>query len=150
MVLVDTSVLLDVLLDDPQFASASEAALRDVRRTEGLVLCETVLAELGPVFSTDEKLEDFVEDIGLEYRPCPKSAAMLAGRMYAEYLAHRGTAKRVVPDFLIGAQAVVSGYSLLARDRGYYREYFRDLNVLVPTETEKPWTNNQSDPSPPS
>lgn len=124
MTLVDTSVLLDVLLDDPSFGSISEEAFRNARRSYGLVLCETVMAEIRPVFRGDTDLEKFLGDIGLEYRPCPREAAILAGRMYAEYIQNRGTAKRVVPDFLIGAHAVVGGYTLLARDRGYYRNYF--------------------------
>ena len=132
MTLVDTSVLLDILLDDPSFGAASERAVREARRLQGLVVCETVLAEVRPVFSSDGDLESFVTDIGLEYRPCPRDAAVLAGRMYAEYLENRGNAKRVVPDFLIGAHAAVAGYALLARDRGYYRRYFRDLTVVEP------------------
>jgi predicted nucleic acid-binding protein len=133
MTLVDTSILLDVLLDDPVYAEMSEAALKDARRLQGLVFSETVLAEIRPVFQSDAELESFVADIGLEYRPCPREAAMLAGRMYADYLRNRGTAKRVVPDFLIGAHAAVSGYTLLVRDRGYYRNYFHDLNVVEPS-----------------
>ena len=132
MTLVDTSVLLDILLDDPSFGAVSERAVTGARRLQGLVVCETVLAEIRPVFSSDGDLESFVADIGLEYRPCPRDAAVLAGRMYAEYLENRGNAKRVVPDFLIGAHAAVAGYTLLARDRGYYRRYFRDLNFVEP------------------
>lgn len=132
MVLVDTSVLLDILLDDPRFAGASETALRDARRFRGLVMNETVLAEIRPVLDSDGALESFVRDIGLEYRACPREAALLAGRMYAEYLTNRGNAKRVVPDFLIGAHVATAGFTLLARDRGYYRRYFRDLDMIVP------------------
>lgn len=130
MTLVDTSVLLDVLLDDPVYGAASEAALREAHRLHGLVVCETVLAEIRPVFESETELESFVDDVGLQYRPCPREAALLAGGMYAEYLRSRGTAKRVVPDFLIGAHAAFAGYTLLARDRGYYRRYFRDLQVI--------------------
>lgn len=132
MTLVDTSVLLDVLLDDDRFGELSESALREARRFHGLVVCETVLAEIRPVFASDGDLELFLSQIGLEYRPCPREGAVLAGRMYAEYLKNRGEAKRVVPDFLIGAHAAVAGYVLLARDRGYYRTYFRDLQVVDP------------------
>lgn len=51
--------------------------------------------------------------------------------MYADYLKNRGNVRRVVPDFLIGAHAATAGFSLLARDRGYYRSYFRDMDVIV-------------------
>ena len=132
MTLVDTSVLLDVLLDDPSYGAPSETALREARRLNGIVACETVIAEIRPVFHDDGELLSFLSDLGLTYRPCPQEAAILAGRMYAAYLQNRGAAKRVVPDFLIGAHAVVGGYTLLARDRGYYRRYFQDLTVISP------------------
>lgn len=132
MMLVDTSVLLDVLLDDAQFAAMSEKALKSARNARGLIICETVLAEVRPVFSDDAELEAFCADVGLEYRPCPRHAAVLAGTMYGRYLQNRGQARRVVPDFLIAAHALSCGYALLARDRGYYREYFAELDLVDP------------------
>ncbi|TVR88139.1 MAG: PIN domain-containing protein [Spirochaetaceae bacterium] len=132
MILVDSSVLLDILLDDPRFAAPSETALRQARAATGLVICETVMAEIRPVFADDSELEQFCDDISLEYHACPKEAAMLAGALYAQYLSNKGRARRVVPDFLIGAHAMACGYSLLARDRGYYREYFRSIDLIEP------------------
>ena len=46
---VDTSVLLDVLLNDPRYAPASIAALRRAAAEGSLILCEVVIADL--VFS---------------------------------------------------------------------------------------------------
>jgi hypothetical protein len=40
---VDTSVLLDVLLNDPQHAGPSVAALRRAANEGSLIICETVL-----------------------------------------------------------------------------------------------------------
>ena len=45
---VDTSVLLDVLLNDPKHAPTSIAALRQGSVEGSLILCEIVLAELAP------------------------------------------------------------------------------------------------------
>ena len=57
---VDTSVLLDVLLNDLQHAPASIAALRQAAVEGQLVLCETTLAEIVPVIpSSDDRLFPF-------------------------------------------------------------------------------------------
>jgi hypothetical protein len=133
--LVDTSVLLDILLDDARFAQSSESLLRKCRNQGRLVICEVVLAEIRPALRNDAELCSFCEDIGLEFEACPMEAAILAGAMFARYLANKGTAKRVLPDFLIAAHAQACGYPLLARDRGYYRQYFKNIKLLDPSRT---------------
>jgi predicted nucleic acid-binding protein len=130
---IDSSVLLDILVCDPQFAGASEAALKEARSKGRMVICEAVVAEIRPALSSDSELVEFCDDIGLEFEPCPFDAALLAGTIYSAYLVNRGTAKRVLADFLIAAQASIGGYVLLARDRGYYREYFKELVIADPT-----------------
>lgn len=131
--LVDTSVLLDILLDDKRFAGSSEIFLRKARNKGRIVVCEVVLAEIRPALQSDAELSSFCEDLGLEFEACTIEAAALAGSMYARCLANKGTAKRVLPDFLVGAHAQAGGYTLLARDRGYYREYFKSIELLDPS-----------------
>jgi predicted nucleic acid-binding protein len=38
----------------------------------------------------------------------------------------------VLPDFLIGAHAVVRGYSILTRDPKGYRGYFPSVELITP------------------
>jgi predicted nucleic acid-binding protein len=129
---VDTSVLLDLLVDDPSFASLSEAALAEARAAGRLIVCESVIAELRPALSSDAELASFLDELGLEFLPSPRESAFLAGNIYALYLKNRGSSRRVLPDFLIAAHAQTCADRLLARDRGYYREYFSDLVLMTP------------------
>ena len=128
---IDTSVILDVVTGDPQWADASEAALSDAFELGALVICDCVLAEITPAFA-DQNLKRFLEDWRLLYLPVSQEAAKHAGRMYEHYLERSGGAKRVLPDFLIGAHALETTGRLLARDRGYYRDYFSGLQVIEP------------------
>lgn len=130
---VDSSVLLDVLVDDPRFADASEAALRRAASEGSLIVCECVVAEIMPAVGTD-RIEEFLSDWNLEFTAANKASAKLAGEMFRIYLERRsGSGGRVVPDFLIGAHAVCLADRLLARDRGYYRDYFKKLRLLEPS-----------------
>ncbi len=128
---VDSSVLLDVLTDDPLHAAASVEALMRADREGALVICETVLAEIRPVLSESD-FHKLLDDWRLEFIPGSLESAALAGSHFAAYLKRNPKRKVMVPDFLIGAHATVHADRLLARDRGYLRDYFRELNVWVP------------------
>lgn len=129
---VDSSVILDVLIDDPQFAGPSEDALRQARLEGKLLVCDCVIAELLPALASGQKLQELLQDWMLTYDPVPLEAAILAGTHFARYLSRGGSAKRVLPDFLIGAHATVAADRLLARDRGYLRDYFTSLSLWNP------------------
>ena len=130
---VDTSVILDVLVDDPHYAAASETALRKARAEGKLVVCECVVAEIVPALTAPTAMEELLRDWALEYEPLTKEAAIAAGENFARYLKRGGQAKRVLPDFLIGAHAEKASDRLLARDRGYLRDYFSSLTLWDPS-----------------
>lgn len=129
---VDTSVLLDVLLNDPQHAPASLTALHRAAAEGALVISETALAELVPVLSPAD-FSQFLADWKLSFVPATQPVAILAGEMFRKYLDRGGKRGRVVPDFLIAAHAQLLADRLLARDRGYYRDYFTQLNLWDPS-----------------
>lgn len=129
---VDSSVVLDVLTG----AAAGESldALRKGSLEGRLIVCESVIAELRPAFAERSSFEQFMDDWGLELVPGSRESALLAGEMLRALLERRRERTgRILADFLIGAHAQVHADRLLARDRGYLRDYFPELVLWDPT-----------------
>ncbi len=125
---VDTSVLLDVLLNDPQHSGPSIAALRQAASEGSLLICETALAEIVPTLAPPD-VPQFLSDWNLTFAPSSQPSALLAGEMFRTYLQRDGKRGRVVPDFLIAAHAQHHAQRLLARDRGYWKRCQRECAV---------------------
>lgn len=132
MTLVDANVLLDVVTDDPRFAPASVAALGKAARAGPLFINDIVYAEISTRYATVEALNDFVTQAGLEMLPMPKEALFLAAKAFLKYRRAGGVRTGVLPDFFIGAQAVVMKTGLLTRERGRYATYFPTVDLVTP------------------
>ena len=129
---LDSSVILDVLTDSPEFADASEALLRQASNAGKLIVSECVLAEICPAFKDTGAVMGFLSDWEIEFVPASCESVLLAGELFTQYLKRGGRSGRIVVDFLIGAHAQIHADRLLARDRGYLRDYFRKLTVMGP------------------
>jgi len=140
-VAVDTSVLLDVLAGDPAFGPASREALRAAYDSGSLLVCDVVWSELRANFPAEEPFRAAIDALGVRFSSLTVEAASLAGSLWREHHARRpraragasAAAKRVVADFLIGAHAQLQADALLARDRGFFRSYFKELRLLQPS-----------------
>ena len=129
---IDTNVLLDVLLHEPQFWWGSANALKAARAAGELVICELVYAELATQFWSIGELDDVLRRTGIKLESVNASSAFLTGRMWHEYRRRGGQRKRILTDFLIGAHAREQADRLLTRDDGFYRDYFRGLKIFDP------------------
>lgn len=132
MLLVDTNVLVDVVQDDPQWADWSIAQLRAQASVHQLMINPIVYAELSLSFTTIEALERVLATLALELRELPRPALFLAAKAYLQYRRRGGTKLQVLPDFFIGAHAVVEGCALLTRDARRFETYFPTLKVIGP------------------
>jgi len=132
---VDSNILVDVLNADQAFGARSREALRRCVGEGGLIACDVVWAEVTAAFETPEKAADAMRRFGVAFSPLQREAALLAGMGWRNYRRGGGRRHRVRSDFLIGAHARIEADRLLTRDRGFYRSYFADLEILDPSMT---------------
>ena len=132
MIAVDSSVLLDVLTDDPRFAGVSEACLGDALVGGDLVICDAVVAEVQTMLETRDTAMDTLGSLGIRYLATSEQAAVRAGHMQRRFRDRGGRRERVVADFLIGAHALLQCDGLITRDASFFRDYFKGLKIIVP------------------
>ncbi|MEO6872808.1 MAG: type II toxin-antitoxin system VapC family toxin [Chthoniobacterales bacterium] len=129
---LDSSALLDVVTGSAKYADRSEEALRKAIGEGGLVVCESVVAEISPAFASTKEITEFMGDWQIRFVSGSDESAKLAGEIFRRYLKRGGRAGRIVVDLLIGAHAVCHADRLLARDRGFLRDYFSTLQLIEP------------------
>lgn len=133
---VDSSVLLAILNGEPG-ASAWVRALAQARMESRLVLCSIVYAECSPSLDSNLEFDDVLTRLGIALDPIHSEAAHLAGQLYIRYRRSGGPRQHLIPDFLIGAHALAQADRLAATDRGYLRQYFPTLTLLLPAPEEE-------------
>ena len=139
MVAIDTSVLIDLLGDDRR-ADAAEACLRLALSSGPVVTCDVVVSEVTAGLGHGSEVLDVLEEMGIRYSAVEQRSAVRAGEMqrkYGQRRRERGAdvpllAARTIPDFLVGAHAMLQCKALITRDDGFFRDYFKGLKVIVP------------------
>ena len=138
MIAIDSSVLIDLLGENPGMADAAEQCLRDALAQGPVVLCDVVVSEVTAGLGHGAELMDVVEEMGMSYSPVERRSAIRAGEMQRRYKERRraagiaGNLPRTVPDFIVGAHALLQCDALITRDAGFFRDYFKGLKVIVP------------------
>jgi len=132
VIAIDSSVLLDVLTEDPRFAETSEASIGDALSMGDVVICDAVVAEVQAMLDTRETAMDALTALGIRYLATTEQAAVRAGHMQRRFRDRGGRRERVVADCLIGAHALLQCSALVTRDAGFFRDYFKGLKVIIP------------------
>ena len=138
MIAVDTNVLIDLLGEDAR-ADAAESCVRDALMLGSVVICDVVVSEITAGLGHGADIMDVVEEMGMSFLPVERRAAIRAGEMQRRYNERRrssspvGNSPRTVPDFIVGAHALLQCSALISRDSGFFRDYFKGLKVIVPT-----------------
>ena len=130
--MVDSSVLLDVLTEDPAWFEWSSRTLEETAENHILVINPIIYAEVSIGFDRIEDLDAALPESMIERRPIPLAAAFLAGKCFLKYRQRGGQKQSTLPDFFIGAQASVEKMGLVTRDAARYRTYFPRLKLISP------------------
>ncbi|MDA8069230.1 MAG: type II toxin-antitoxin system VapC family toxin [Actinomycetota bacterium] len=128
---MDSSVLLDVFTEDETWLAWSQERLTEAAERGALVLNAVVLAEIAPRFSRLEALRDALPAMCV-IEEIPLAASFLAGHAHAEYRRAGGSRQAILPDFLIGAHAAVTGRTLLTRDPTRIVRYIPGADLISP------------------
>ncbi|HMN86297.1 MAG TPA: type II toxin-antitoxin system VapC family toxin [Bauldia sp.] len=131
-VVVDSNVILDTILGEPPWSEWSAQRLQELGASTRLVVNAVIFAEISVGFPTIDDVERALAGPYFEREAIPFDAAFLAGKAYRAYRRRGGERRSPLPDFFIGAHAVVAGYRLLTRDAGRYRHYFPTLALIAP------------------
>jgi predicted nucleic acid-binding protein len=138
--LVDSSVLLDLFTEDQRWLSWSQEQLTRAAQRGAIILNAVILAEIAPRFPCIKTLRSALPSMAL-IEEIPAAAAFLAGHAHADYRRAGGTREAVLPDFLIGAHAAVTGRPLLTRDPRRVATHVPGATLIAPknpSATEHP------------
>jgi predicted nucleic acid-binding protein len=131
---VDSSVLLDLYTENPEWLRWSQTQLTAAATRGALVLNAVILAEIAPRFSRFEMLQAALPSMAT-LEPIPAAASFLAGHAHARYRQASAQREAILPDFLIGAHAAVTGRRLLTRDPRRVATYIPGTKLITPDST---------------
>jgi len=153
---VDTNILLDILIPNTAHVESSLSYLMSIGVDNELIISDVVYAELGSQFLSSRDLNSFLLNTSIRVVPSNENSLFEASTAWKKYserkkdmlvcpacgkrqkvtcdfckeiIAYR---QHILSDFLIGAHAKIHAEKFITRDRGFYRTYFHDLNILTP------------------
>jgi hypothetical protein len=83
-------------------------------------------------FTDEETLVTQLTDARVRRIPLPPGAAWPAAQAFAAYRQRGGQRTAPLPDFFIGAHALVEDWPILTRNPTRYRTYFPMVKLIAP------------------
>lgn len=127
---LDSSVVIDVLLDGSEFAEASAAALNVAREAGSLKMCTVVLAEIAQTFPYAQDSLAFLHSMEIAVESVDAQVALAT----ADIRRGRKFGSRILADYLIATHGALAADRLLTRDADFRRMKMAGLEVVTPSE----------------
>lgn len=131
-VLIDSNVILGIVTEDVNCFEWSANKLSECADQTTLNINPVIYAEVSIGFERIEELETALPASFFRRLDLPWEAAFLAGKCFRQYCLRGGNKHSPLPDFYIGAHAVIADMILLTRDINRYQTYFPTLELLTP------------------
>ncbi|OGL43176.1 MAG: hypothetical protein A2161_04210 [Candidatus Schekmanbacteria bacterium RBG_13_48_7] len=129
---VDSSIILDILLNDQEYVEQSMNLLVKYHLKGSIIISPIVFSECAASLKNPDIFGDIMDEMGLQYQPLTPDICKLAAKFWHQYRIKGGARKRILADFLNGAHAQIIAGILLTRDRGFYKNYFTELQIIAP------------------
>lgn len=134
--LLDTCVLIYALERKDALRDWARGLIAKAVAGEGAVANTVALAEVGVGAEDPGTVTADVASWGVQLADVPVSAAAPAARAFRAYLENRpaeAPSRRMpLPDFLIGAHALVTGYRVATNDPDRFKTYFPTVPLDQP------------------
>ncbi|MBN2710619.1 MAG: PIN domain-containing protein [Calditrichaceae bacterium] len=151
---IDTNILLDILIPNQEFLESSLSKLEECAGEGNLIICEHVYTELACQFNNAMEINRFLQDTKIEVKFSDIETFYEASLLWKSYQAKisrqyycpncgkqvdticshcnypLNMPRRVLNDFIIGSHARRFADVFLTRDRGFYRNYFKQIKMI--------------------
>ena len=129
-VLFDSNALID-LLTGSEWADWVQSQM-ELFSAEEFAINPIIYAEVAVPYESKAALDDDLQAVLFTRLELPWEAAFLAGKAFGMYRRRGGQRISPLPDFYIGAHAVVAEMPLITRDATRYRTYFPGIRLVAP------------------
>ncbi|HTK35589.1 MAG TPA: PIN domain-containing protein [Caulobacteraceae bacterium] len=129
---LDTNVLIALLNDREPHHVWSVEQLKACKLNGPALISDIVYCEFSVGMATQAHVDAAVARFALERMPSDDAVLFRAGAAFKQYKAQKGQKTNVLPDFLIGAIAEVSGAPLVTANPKDFTGYFPNIQIIAP------------------
>ena len=138
MILLDTNVLIYAFDPGSPFCQWARETIADAVAGDGAAINAVSLAEICVGDANPPTAADRIRSWGVAILDVPAVAADLCAQAYRQYRKRRSSESGIpvptmpLPDFFIGAHAMIMDWELATADQGRFKKYFPSLSLKMP------------------